>query len=107
MRNKSLKYSDRPNIQAVGNNRNTKNIQWINKYLSSVDGEANTVDIWLWLNENTKYGIPMQGLTNILGKGPYIETRQEKTRAASGKLRTVKVWRVNIDKVEERSDNNE
>lgn len=104
MRNKSLIYSDRPAIQAVGNNKNTKNIEWINGYLSSVNGQANTVEIWLWLNENTKYGIPMQGLTNILGKGPYIEVGQEKTRAASGKLRTVKVWRVKVDKVEERSE---
>ena len=107
MINKRLNYDERPTVQAVGNNSNRKFVQWIAEYLSMAGGRANTLDIYYWLNENTKNGQTMPSLVNILSKGPFTSVGEERTKNGLGQWRMVKIWQVKVDKVEERSDNNE
>jgi len=107
MKNQRLNYEERPTRQRVGNNNHLRNISNIVEYIKMSDGEANTLDIYYWINENTRQGIPMQALVNVLGKGPFISVGEERAKNGLGQPRSVKIWQLKIDKVEERRDNNE
>ena len=107
MRNRLLDYDERPALQKVGNNRHKKFIQRINDYLAMSGDQANTLEIYYWLNENTKQGLQMNALTNVLSKGPFITIGKETAFNGLGVKRQVNIWKVKFDKVSERRDNNE
>jgi len=103
MNNRKLKLHERP-AQAVGNNKHKKFIQRIAEYLSMAGGQANTLDIYYWLNANTKHGLPINALVNVLSKGPFKIVGEESAANGLGVKRTVKIWQLKVDKVEERSE---
>tara|TARA_R110000803_G_scaffold207501_1_gene275472 strand:- start:244 stop:567 length:324 start_codon:yes stop_codon:yes gene_type:complete len=107
MNNRRLKYEERPTLQGVGNNRHARNIRRIVEYISMSGDSANTMDIYYWLNGNTKQGLQMNALVNILAKGPFISIGEESATNGLGVPRRVKIWKLKIDKVVERRDNNE
>ena len=103
MNNRRLKLHERP-APAVGNNRHARFIQQIAEYLTMSGGQANTLDIYYWLNENTKHGLQINALVNVLSKGPFIAVGKERTNNGLGVRRQVKIWQVKVHKVEERSE---
>ena len=107
MNNRRLKYEERPTLQGVGNNRHARNIRRIVEYISMSGDSANTMDIYYWINENTKQGLQMNALVNILAKGPFISIGEESATNGLDVPRRVKIWKVKFDKVLERRDNNE
>ena len=107
MNNRNLKFEERPALQGVGNNRHARNIRAITEYISMSGDSANTMDIYYWLNGNTKQGLQMNALVNILAKGPYISIGEESATNGLGVPRRVKIWKLKVDKVVERRDNNE
>jgi hypothetical protein len=103
MNNRRLELHERP-APAVGNNKHKKFIQWIVEYLSMAGGQANTLEIYYWLNENTKQGLQIHALVNVLSKGPFETVGEESAHNGLGVKRVVKIWQVKVDKVEERSE---
>tara|TARA_R110002020_G_scaffold119473_1_gene272594 strand:- start:5883 stop:6200 length:318 start_codon:yes stop_codon:yes gene_type:complete len=103
MNNRRIELHKRP-APAVGNNKHKKFIQWITEYLSMAGGQANTLDIYYWLNDNTKHGLQINALVNVLSKGPFEAVGEESTHSGLGVKRVVKIWQVKVDKVEERSE---
>ena len=103
MNNRRIELHERP-APAVGNNKHKKFIQWITEYLSMAGGQANTLDIYYWLNDNTKHGLQINALVNVLSKGPFEAVGEESTLSGLGVKRVVKIWQVKVDKVEERSE---
>ena len=103
MNNRRLKLHERP-APAVGNNKHANTIRNILHFMDMSGGQANTLDIYYWLNDNTKYGVPMSALINVLSKGPFNSVGKESATNALAVKRTVKIWEVKVDKVEERSE---
>ena len=69
MRNRKIKFEERPTNMRVGNNNHWSRVKKIKEYLSQCeDNESDFKSIWLWLNENTRQGVLSNALANILGK---------------------------------------
>ncbi|MGI9312176.1 MAG: hypothetical protein ACR2O9_01390 [Alphaproteobacteria bacterium] len=103
MNNRNLKLHERP-APAVGNNKHKRFIQKINEYLSMAGGQANTLDIFYWLNDNTKHGLQINALVNVLSKGPFTTVGIETATNSLGVKRQVNIWKVKVDKVDKRRE---
>ena len=92
--NRNLDYEDRPNA-GVGNNKNMKNIQYIREAIGYHGGEANTHQIYDWINDNTRNGIGSRQLPQVLKKGPFISTGLVRVKnTMSNSSYEVNLWRV-------------
>ena len=92
--NRNLDYKDRPNA-GVGNNKNMKNIQYIREAIGYHGGEANTHQIYDWINENTRNGIGSRQLPQVLKMGPFTSTGLVRVKnTLSSSSYTVNSWRV-------------
>lgn len=59
------------------------------------NGEMNSVEVKEWFNNNTKHGVTMPWVTNVMRKsGCFVEVGEEKVRSVGGYLHLVKVWDV-------------
>jgi len=89
--NQRLKFSERPRIGKMGNNRHKSNIERVEKFLSESDEQTATFQaIKDWINDNTKYGISSHQLSNVLGKNNQFV--QVDKRKISGKQTSF--WRL-------------
>ena len=92
--NRNLEYEDRPNA-GVGNNKNMKNIGYIREAIGYHGGEANTHQIYDWINDNTRNGIGSRQLPQVLKKGPFISTGLVRVKnTISNSSYEVNLWRV-------------
>jgi len=96
MINRHLEYEDRPKVAKVGNNKHLRNIGYIKECITHLKGEASTREIFIWMNENTRNGIPRNELTQVLKKGPFIITGSVMvTNGVQNKKYPVNLWRIN------------
>lgn len=81
MNNRRVKFNERPAAN-VGSNNNSQRVKVIKEYLSSCeDNEADFHSIWLYINENTRYGVISYALSNILAKRKeFVKVRTEPAR---------------------------
>jgi len=70
--NRSTPFMERPRLQAVGNNRNTRAVSRIKKFIES-NGPRTFHEIYDHLNNNWTHGVTRHQLGNVLGKGPFIQ----------------------------------
>ena len=81
MNNRKVEFSKRP-APMVGNTKHGQRVKVIKQYLSSCeDNEADFHSIWLYLNENTRYGVISYALSNILAnRKEFVKVRTEPAR---------------------------
>ncbi len=94
--NKRTEFSKRPTAK-VGNNNNSQRVTKIKQYLSSCeDNEADFHSIWLYVNENTKYGVVSYNLANILSKRKeFVKVgRQSVRNPTTGIWGRTTIWRL-------------
>ena len=78
----------------VGKNKHLKNIEYIKECIQMKGGEAHTSEIYEWLNSNTRNGIMMSQLVNVMAKGPFIDIGTTRVESMMGGTYPVKVWRI-------------
>ena len=96
MNNKRIDFDKRPTAR-VGNNKNSQRIMKIKQYLSSCeDNEADFHSIWLYINENTKYGVVSHNLSNILSRRKeFVKIgKMATTNPVSGVHGHTTIWRL-------------
>ena len=78
----------------VGKNKHLKNIEYIKECIQMKGGEAHTSEIYEWMNDNTRNGIIMTQLVNVMSKGPFIDVGSTRVESMMGGSYSVKIWRI-------------
>jgi len=74
--NRSKEWTERPRRMAIGNNKNTRNLRRIVKYLD--EGPKTFGEIATYLNTNWTHGVTPAQLGNIMSKGPFVRVGTER-----------------------------
>ena len=65
--NRSVEFLRRGGAK-VGKNKHLKNIEHIKECIQMKGGEVHTSEIYEWMNSNTRNGIMMSQLVNVMSK---------------------------------------
>tara|TARA_R100000773_G_scaffold44667_1_gene47173 strand:+ start:2064 stop:2375 length:312 start_codon:yes stop_codon:yes gene_type:complete len=96
--NRALAFEDRPNA-GVGNNNHIRNIEYIRSAIKYFGGEANTHQIYDWLNENTRNGIGSRQLPQVLKMGPFDSVGFVRVKnTISNSSNNISLWRIRGEK---------
>tara|TARA_R110000823_G_scaffold3402_8_gene13084 strand:+ start:360 stop:659 length:300 start_codon:yes stop_codon:yes gene_type:complete len=92
--NRNVEFKERPK-PAVGNNKHLRNIGYITECIIQKGGRASTSEIYDWMNSNTRNGIGMRQLPQVLYMGPFVQYGQERVKhALSSSSYEVFVWGI-------------
>ena len=95
--NRNVEFSERPK-PGVGNNNHLRNVKSIRKCIIEKGGQASTPEIYDWMNSNTRNGIGMRQLPQVLIKGPFIQCGQVRVKnALASSSYEVFVWGIKKD----------
>ena len=91
--NRSVEFMERGKAQ-IGKNKHLRNIEYIKECIQMKGGEAHTSEIYEWMNDNTRNGIIMTQLVNVMAKGPFIDVGSTRIKSMMGGSYSVKIWRI-------------
>jgi len=93
MNNRNVEFMERGSAQ-IGKNKHMRNIQYIVECIQMKGGEAHTSEIYEWLNDNTRNGIMLSQLVNVMAKGRFIDIGTTRVKGIVGSSYPVKIWRI-------------
>ena len=83
------------NFIVLSINKHMKNIEYIRQAIGYLGGEANTRQIYDWINSNTRNGIGSRQLPQVLKMGPFDSMGLVRIKQITGEgSYEVNSWRV-------------